>query len=108
VLFVANGIATFHANDAGTSAITVTTKNLAGALAVLQALDIGDAGATVAFAITDIDGAASAAELMVFTQGSATGTDNSLDTLVMVKDQGGVDALFTTTNVAGANDFFIV
>jgi hypothetical protein len=107
---VVAGVGVFHNNNTpgvGT-AITITSGLLAGAIAWLQAQDLGDAGTTVAFALSDIDGSSSADELIVFTQGSDTGTDNSLDSVVMLKDQGAVDALIIGTNTAGSNDLFIV
>jgi hypothetical protein len=106
---VTNGIATFFTTDGATAGteIVITTANLAGALAVLQGIDIGTVGTTVAFKVANIDGGTSADELMVFTQGTDTGADNSKDVLVMLKDQGVVDALIITNNNAGTNDLFI-
>jgi Ca2+-binding RTX toxin-like protein len=102
---VASGIVTFHNDDTpGTStAIVVNAANLAGAIAVLKARDLGNAGATVAFKY-DSDGDGTVDALMVYNQGSNTaGTDVSL---VMLVGQSDVASLITT-NASTANALFI-
>jgi hypothetical protein len=99
-LVVAAGIATFHNNDTpgGSTAITLSDNNIAGAVSALQDIDIGSIGTTVAFAV--------GSDLYVFTQGTDDGATNPSDTLVKLVGQSSVDALITT-NTAGANDLFI-
>ena len=107
-LVVASGIATFHNNDTpngATTAIMVKGNNLAGAITALQAIDLGNAGTSVAFAF-DANSDGTTDGLMVYTQGTDAGTDTS-DTLVLLVGQQSVDALIITTNTAGSNDLFL-
>ena len=106
-LVVSNGIVTFHNNDtpAGGTAIVVKGNNLAGAITALQAIDLGNAGTSVAFAF-DANSDGTTDGLMVYTQGTDAGT-NASDTLVLLVGQQSVDALIITTNTAGSNDLFL-
>jgi Ca2+-binding RTX toxin-like protein len=106
----ASGLVSF--DDADTFSAAVTIANAAGiaaAVQYLQANDIGDAGTTVGFLVSDealgADGGTTA-EFVIFTQGDATGSANNLDMVVGLLDAGATDALITT-NAAGANDMFI-
>lgn len=108
-LVVSNGIATFHNNDipnGATTAIVVKANNLAGAVTALQAIDIGNAGASVAFAF-DANNDGTTDGLMVYTQGTDAGTTNASDTLVLLVGQQSADALIITTNAVGSNDLFL-
>ena len=75
-----------------------TEHDLAAAIQYLQGVDIGAAGDSV---LIDVG-----ADNFIFTQGDATGANNTLDQLVkLVGVQG--DALIATTNTAGADDIFL-
>ena len=103
---VTNGVVVFTGTVGGgaSGAITLTLTNLSGALAVLQATDIGTTGDSVGF-VGDFDGDGTVDDFAVFTQGDAGGTDN-LDSLVILLDTGSITSLITT-NAATANALFI-
>lgn len=106
-----NGIITFV--DSGSSTITVSAANLAGAISYLQGIDLGDAGATVAFVTADDTFVTSAdadttKDLVIFTQGTDSGSDNTADVVVGLINAGTTDALITGTNTVGANDLYIM
>jgi len=92
------GLVTFYDAAATPAAITVTSGMLAGAVAALQAVDLGDAGATVAFAV--------GSDYYLFTQGDNSGTDNQdiLVRLVGVDLSGG---LTTSSSTVTANTGYI-
>jgi hypothetical protein len=94
---ITDGIVTFDDDNTYASAITINSNSiLAAVVQYLQANDLGNAGATVAFDC--------GADTYVYTQGSDAGTDN-LDVLVKLV---GVQAdSLITTNGTGANDLFI-
>ena len=106
----AAGLVTFDDADTFVGAIAIAnTKAVAAAVQYLQANDIGAAGTTVAMVVSDNgfgSDAGSVNEMVLFTQGDATGSDNSLDQIVFLHNGGAVDALITT-NGTGANDLFI-
>lgn len=90
---ITNGIVTF--DDVGTfaGALTITTAaEVAAVVQYLQANDLGNAGATVAFNV--------GADTYVYTQGSDAGVDNSLDVLVQLV---GVQAASLVTTNATTN-----
>jgi Ca2+-binding RTX toxin-like protein len=108
----AAGLATFDDADIFSAAGTVSLTNagsIAATIQYLQANDIGGAGTTIGIVVADnsfgID-IGSVAEMILYTQGDATGSDNSLDQVVYLYNGGGIDALITT-NGTGANDLFI-
>ena len=103
---VTNGVVVFTGTvgTGASGAITLTLTNLSGALAVLQATDIGTEGSSVGF-VGDFDGDGTVDDFAVFTQGDAGGTDN-LDSLVILLDTGSITSLITT-NAATANALFI-
>jgi len=97
---ITDGIIRFDDNDtfAGASVLTISdAAGVAAAVQYLQLQDFGDTGATVAFR--------SGADTYVFTQGSDSGDDDSLDTLV--KLTGVAATKLVTTNAANANELFI-
>jgi hypothetical protein len=108
-LVVTNGIAVFHNNDTpgDATAIALTSNNIAGAIASLQGIDLGDTGTSLGFmGDFDLDGVAD--DFAVFTQGSDAGTDNSLDTLVFMLNTGSVTSLITDGAAVTANAVHIM
>jgi len=107
-LVVTNGIAVFHNDDTpgGATAIALTSNNIAGAIASLQGIDLGDTGTSLGFmGDFDLDGVAD--DFAVFTQGSDAGTDN-LDTLVFMLNTGSVTSLITDGTAVTANAVHIM
>ncbi len=95
---ISNGIITFDDADTFGSALVISTAaDVAAVVQYLQANDLGNAGATVAFDV--------GADTYVYTQGSDEGTNNTLDVLVQLV---GVQATsLITTNAVDANALFI-
>jgi hypothetical protein len=92
-----NGITTFDDDNTYQNALGVTTDAHAAAVVqYLQANDIGNAGATATFV--------GGGNTFVYTQGDASGTDNTLDTLV--KLIGVAADKVKLTNAVGANQRF--
>jgi Ca2+-binding RTX toxin-like protein len=90
---ISNGIITF--DDAGTFATALslaTGADLAAVVQYLQANDLGDAGATVAFVV--------GSDTYVFIQGNDAGTDN-LDVLVKLTGKTATSVSATNGNTAG-------
>jgi VCBS repeat-containing protein len=101
---ITNGIITFDDGNSfnavnGTLSIT-STASLAAAVQYLQLNDLGNAGATVAFT-GNIGGSA---HTWVYTQGSDSGVDNSLDILI---DLVGVTATGLTAGTPGTGQIGI-
>lgn len=96
----ANGVATFFGTEDGTgTALTISSEGgLAAVVQYLQANDIGNAGSTLLFT-----GAINTANRsFVYSQGSADGINNSLDTLVQLQLTSGLLATgLTTANFLG-------
>ena len=108
--FGATGLVTFDDADTFNAALTIDSlADVAAAIQYLQAQDLGNAGATVMFNVSDDTFGAdsgSVAESVVFTQGSNAGTDNTLDTVVFLYNTGVVTDLLTT-NASTAGAIFI-
>jgi len=92
------GLVTFYDAAATPAAITVTSGMLAGAVAALQDLDLGNAGATVAFAV--------GTDYYLFTQGDNDGTDN-VDVLVRLVGVDLSGGLTTSATTVTANTGYI-
>jgi Ca2+-binding RTX toxin-like protein len=104
---ITNGIITFDDTDTFTAPILLTsTADLAAVVQYLQNNDIGNAGTTVAFTgTTIITGNLIIPHTYIYTQGDATGSDNTLDVLV---DLIGVNATsLNTTNASTSGLVFI-
>jgi hypothetical protein len=85
---ISNGIATFSSANTFSTALTLTsTAHLAAVVQYLQANDLGDAGATVAFVV--------GSDTYLFMQGDDGGTDNQD---VLVKLTGVTGTSVSTTN----------
>jgi Ca2+-binding RTX toxin-like protein len=93
---ISGGIATFSNADVFSTALTLTsTAHLAAVVEYLQANDLGDAGATVAFVV--------GSDTYVFMQGDDTGTNN-LDVLVKLTGVTGTSVSATNGTTTGLID----
>jgi hypothetical protein len=104
---VTTGVAVFTGTvgAAASGAISLNLANLSGALAVLQATDLGAIGASVGF-MGDFDNDGTVDDFGIFTQGTADGTTNTADTFVVMLDTASVTSLIIV-NAATANAVFI-
>jgi Ca2+-binding RTX toxin-like protein len=95
----ATGEVTFDDANTFASALTLSaTTDVAAVVQYLQSQDLGGIGNSVWFDVGSDD--------YVYTQGSANGSNNTLDTLVKLV---GVQAdTFITTNGSGSNDLYIL
>jgi hypothetical protein len=101
------GLVIFDDADAHSGTLTIDSlADVAAAIQYLQGIDIGNAGATVMFNVADNTFGADAGtvtEAVVFTQGDATGADNTLDAVVFLQNVGTVtDVLATNATTTGA------